>query len=72
MIPSFAGVALLAPNLLALGGATLVIVALELQTRLVEEPYLSMVHGERSAYMRHEPVASFQELAGHGSPARAK
>lgn len=49
MIPSFAGVALLAPNLLALGGATSVIVALELQTRLVEEPYLSMVHGERYA-----------------------
>lgn len=49
MIPSFAGVALLAPNILAIGGAALVIVALELQTRLVEEPYLSMAHGTRYA-----------------------
>ncbi len=30
-----------------LAGAILLIAALELQTRFVEEPYLSAVHGER-------------------------
>jgi protein-S-isoprenylcysteine O-methyltransferase Ste14 len=45
MIPSFAGIALLAPNVLALAGALVLLVALELQTRLIEEPYLLKVHG---------------------------
>jgi protein-S-isoprenylcysteine O-methyltransferase Ste14 len=49
MIPSFVGVALLAPNPVTLAGAILLIVALELQTRLVEEPYLAAVHGEQYA-----------------------
>ena len=49
MIPAFAGVALLAPNVVTLAGAILVVVALELQTRLVEEPYLARVHGEHYA-----------------------
>jgi protein-S-isoprenylcysteine O-methyltransferase Ste14 len=49
MIPAFAGVALLAPNVVTLTGAALVLVALELQTRLIEEPYLTAVHGERYA-----------------------
>jgi protein-S-isoprenylcysteine O-methyltransferase Ste14 len=47
MIPSFAGIALLAPNAVTIAGAILLLAALELQTRLVEEPYLSTVHGER-------------------------
>ena len=47
MITSFAGIALLAPNVLTVAGAILLVVALELQTRLVEESYLSRVHGER-------------------------
>jgi len=46
MIPSFLGIALLAPNAVTLTGAIVLIVALELQTRLVEEPYLAAVHGE--------------------------
>lgn len=46
MVPFFAGVALLSPNVLIVGGAGLLVVALELQTRLVEEPYLSKIHGE--------------------------
>jgi protein-S-isoprenylcysteine O-methyltransferase Ste14 len=46
MIPSFWGVALLAANLVTLSGALLLLAALELQTRLVEEPYLAAVHGE--------------------------
>jgi protein-S-isoprenylcysteine O-methyltransferase Ste14 len=47
MIPAFTGIALLAPNAVTLAGAVLLVVALELQTRLVEEPYLAVVHGER-------------------------
>jgi protein-S-isoprenylcysteine O-methyltransferase Ste14 len=47
MIPSFIGVALLAANVVTLAGALVLSVALELQTRLVEEPYLAAAHGER-------------------------
>jgi protein-S-isoprenylcysteine O-methyltransferase Ste14 len=47
MIPAFAGIALLAPNVLTLTGAVLLVVALELHTRLIEEPYLLRVHGDR-------------------------
>jgi protein-S-isoprenylcysteine O-methyltransferase Ste14 len=46
MIPAFMGVALLAPNAVTIVGAILLMVALELQTRLIEEPYLFKVHGE--------------------------
>jgi protein-S-isoprenylcysteine O-methyltransferase Ste14 len=49
MIPSFIGITLLAPNAVTIAGAILLVVALELQTRLIEEPYLSRVHGERYA-----------------------
>ncbi len=45
MIPAFVGIALLCANAVTIAGAVLVIVALELQTRLVEEPYLAAVHG---------------------------
>ena len=45
MIPFFAGIALLVPNALAIAGAALILVALELQTRFVEEPHLRRVHG---------------------------
>ncbi len=49
MIPSFAGIALLAPNVVTLAGAALLMMALELQTRLIEEPHLFRVHGEQYA-----------------------
>jgi protein-S-isoprenylcysteine O-methyltransferase Ste14 len=49
MIPAFVGIALLAPNVLTLAGTVLLIVALEMQTRLIEEPYLARIHGERYA-----------------------
>jgi protein-S-isoprenylcysteine O-methyltransferase Ste14 len=49
MIPSFTGIALLAPNIVTIAGAILLIMALELQTRVIEEPYLTRVHGERYA-----------------------
>ena len=45
MIPFFAGIACLVPNAVTIAGAVLLVVALELQTRLVEEPHLRRVHG---------------------------
>jgi protein-S-isoprenylcysteine O-methyltransferase Ste14 len=49
MIPSFTGIALLAPNVVTLVGAVLLIVAVELQTRLIEEPHLAKAHREQYA-----------------------
>jgi protein-S-isoprenylcysteine O-methyltransferase Ste14 len=49
MIPFFFGIALLVPNVVAVAGAVLVFVGLELQTRLVEEPYLMRTHGDEYA-----------------------
>ncbi|HTA15331.1 MAG TPA: isoprenylcysteine carboxylmethyltransferase family protein [Solirubrobacteraceae bacterium] len=49
MIPAFTGIALLAPNVVTLAGAILAMVALELQTRLIEEPYLWAIHGAQYA-----------------------
>jgi protein-S-isoprenylcysteine O-methyltransferase Ste14 len=49
MLPCFVGMALLAPNGVTIAGAILLVVALELQTRAVEEPYLLAVHGEQYA-----------------------
>jgi protein-S-isoprenylcysteine O-methyltransferase Ste14 len=45
-VVSFAGLTLLAPNIVALIGFVLVLIAVELQVRVVEEPYLRRVHGE--------------------------
>ncbi|MDE0805286.1 MAG: isoprenylcysteine carboxylmethyltransferase family protein [Acidimicrobiales bacterium] len=42
-----AGLTLMVPNSVAIGGFVGLIVGLELQVRLVEEPYLSNAHGER-------------------------
>lgn len=49
MLPTSLGLALLVPN--AVAGAAFVglVVALELQTRVVEEPYLLRVHGSTYA-----------------------
>jgi protein-S-isoprenylcysteine O-methyltransferase Ste14 len=49
MIPFFAGIALLVPNTLTIAGAGLVLIALEIQTRLVEEPHLVRTHGQAYA-----------------------
>ena len=45
MIPAFVGVALLVPNPVALAAVVTVMAGLEIQTRMVEEPYLLKVHG---------------------------
>ena len=49
MIPAFLGLALLAPNVLALAAFSVLVAAVELQVRFVEEPYLLRTHGERYA-----------------------
>lgn len=45
MLVFAAGVALMAPNPLALIGFVLLLIAIELQMRVVEEPYLLTTHG---------------------------
>lgn len=40
------GLALMTPNVVSLGGWVLLVVALQLQVRVVEEPYLRAVHGD--------------------------
>ena len=45
MVPASLGIALLVPNVVALMAVALLLAALQIQTRLVEEPYLLKVHG---------------------------
>ncbi len=49
MVPAFLGLALLVPNIASLAGFAALVVALEVQVRLVEEPYLLRAHGARYA-----------------------
>jgi protein-S-isoprenylcysteine O-methyltransferase Ste14 len=42
-----AGLTLMVPNVLSVAGLILLLVAVQLQVRLVEEPYLATVHGPR-------------------------
>jgi protein-S-isoprenylcysteine O-methyltransferase Ste14 len=51
MIPTSLGLALMVPNVVALIGFAALVLALEIQVRLVEEPHLRRVHGE--AYARY-------------------
>lgn len=46
MIPTSLGIAFLVPNAVALVGVIALIAALEMQTRLTEEPYLLKTHGK--------------------------
>ena len=46
MLPASLGLALLVPNVVALAGFGALVVALEIQVRLVEEPYLLRQHGD--------------------------
>ncbi len=51
MLSAVLGLALLVPSVLALGAVVALLVAVELQVRLVEEPYLLRTHGDGySAY----------------------
>lgn len=49
MIPTVLGLVLMVPNVLAIAAFLTLLTALELQVRLVEEPYLLRVHGETYA-----------------------
>ena len=49
MLPTSLGLALMVPNAVALLGLVALLVALEIQVRAVEEPYLLEVHGRRYA-----------------------
>lgn len=49
MIPTVLGLALMVPNVLAIAAFFALVTALELQVRLVEEPYLLQVHGNAYA-----------------------
>lgn len=51
LIPTVLGLVLMVPNVLAVGGFVAILLSLELQVRLVEEPYLLQVHGD--AYARY-------------------
>lgn len=48
------GLTLMVPNVVAVTGLVALVVALELQVRVVEEPYLRTAHGP--AYARYESV----------------
>ncbi|GAA0793639.1 methyltransferase family protein [Spirilliplanes yamanashiensis] len=52
MMVTAAGIALTVPNAIAVGGLIAAIIAIELQVRLVEEPYLRRQHGQ--AYAAYE------------------
>ena len=50
------GIALVTPNMVALGGFLLPVATIELQVRIVEEPYLLIVHGDAyRGYLSSEP-----------------
>lgn len=47
MLPTSLGLVLMVPSVVAVAGFTALVIALELQVRVVEEPYLVRAHGER-------------------------
>ena len=54
MIPTVLGLVLMVPNVLAVAVFAALVVALEMQVRLVEEPHLQRTHGEEYAnYAAH-------------------
>jgi protein-S-isoprenylcysteine O-methyltransferase Ste14 len=55
MIVFAVGLAAVAPNLLAIVGLALLIITMELQVRVVEEPYLAATHGD--AYLEYRSTA---------------
>jgi protein-S-isoprenylcysteine O-methyltransferase Ste14 len=68
MLVTAVGLALMVPNAVALAGLAALIVALELQVRGAEEPYLLRVHGPRyAAYARR--VGRFVPRLGRPGPA---
>ncbi len=54
MIPTVLGLVLMVPNVLAIAAIACLVIALELQVRLVEEPHLLRTHGERLRRVRRK------------------
>ncbi len=52
MLVTGAGLALVVPNVVSLLGWLLLIIAIEVQVRVVEEPYLARLHGQAYAVYR--------------------
>lgn len=69
MLPAGLGFALVAPNVVALAGVGALLAAVELQTRVVEEPYLLSAHGDRYAEYAAR-VGRFAPGLGRLRPAR--
>ena len=70
MIPTALGLTLLVPSWPAIAGLAGLVVALELQVRVVEEPYLLRTHGE--PYRRYAArVGRFVPGVGRLDPARS-
>lgn len=54
MLLTGAGLALVVPNVVAIVGWVLLVVAIQLQVRVVEEPYLARVHGDTYTTYRQD------------------
>jgi protein-S-isoprenylcysteine O-methyltransferase Ste14 len=66
MLVAASGLVALLPNFLSMTAFVTLCVAVELQVRIVEEPYLFRTHGERyAAYCRR--VGRFVPLVGRGA-----
>jgi protein-S-isoprenylcysteine O-methyltransferase Ste14 len=66
MLPTSLGLTLMVPSWLALAGFVALVLAFELQVRVVEEPYLRQAHGE--TYAQYEAqVGRFVPGVGRGS-----
>lgn len=60
MLVTATGLAAIIPNPISIAGLAALVAALEMQVRLVEEPYLHQVHGDR--------YASYARAAGRFAP----
>lgn len=69
MIPAALGIALLVPSVVAIIAVVLLVVALEIQTRLVEEPYLLDAHGETYAAYASRVGRFFPRVGRLNAPA---
>lgn len=69
MLLFVAGAALMTPNPLALIGLVVLMAAIELQVRVVEEPYLRQVHGDTYRHYTRR-VGRFVPQIGRAGPTR--
>ena len=60
MVAAQAGITLMVPTWVSLAGLVSLVVAVELQVRSIEEPYLRAAHGPTYAAYAAEPAASYR------------